>query len=293
VALWRTFHGLYPYSARTYLNNQITPLPGALLLAAPFWALGDSAYQNLFWIPALFVAFAKVSPRGRALVYWLCAVFLAPAVFEEMMVGGDYATNSIYVAVATLLLIRVAADPGAATWKSLLAAALWGVAVCSRLNYVIIVPVVLIHLFFQIGLKRTCILAGIAAFTALALALPFYFANPAEFSPLHVTSKMNGAEVTPPLILAAEALVFIVPFVLAAMRWARSEAGMMFVCAAGLIFPTLAAFALRVYQRDSSPLTFLAFAVSGVTFAIVGYLLAGSTSGQATQTAQSSSPLPA
>jgi membrane protease YdiL (CAAX protease family) len=34
----------YPYDARTYLHNPPTPLPGAMLLAAPFYALGHIAW---------------------------------------------------------------------------------------------------------------------------------------------------------------------------------------------------------------------------------------------------------
>ncbi|MCA1701797.1 MAG: hypothetical protein LC808_00410, partial [Actinobacteria bacterium] len=40
----------YPYTERTYLGNEITSLPGAILVSTPFVVLGSSAYQNLFWL---------------------------------------------------------------------------------------------------------------------------------------------------------------------------------------------------------------------------------------------------
>jgi len=51
VALQALLSGHYPYYAQTYLGNPPTPMPGALLLALPFFALGTSAWQNLFWLP--------------------------------------------------------------------------------------------------------------------------------------------------------------------------------------------------------------------------------------------------
>ena len=42
----RLLSGQYPYHARTYLDNPISPMPGSLLLAAPFVALGRSAYRT-------------------------------------------------------------------------------------------------------------------------------------------------------------------------------------------------------------------------------------------------------
>jgi hypothetical protein len=43
VALSALLRGSYPYHAVTFLGNQPTPAPGALLLAMPFFLLGNSA----------------------------------------------------------------------------------------------------------------------------------------------------------------------------------------------------------------------------------------------------------
>jgi len=58
-------HHEYPYDAVTYLGNPITPLPGALFLAAPFFALGHVSWQNILWL-ALFFLFTVRFFRHRA-----------------------------------------------------------------------------------------------------------------------------------------------------------------------------------------------------------------------------------
>lgn len=50
--------GHYPYYAKTFLGNPITPMPGALLLALPFYLLGNATLQNLFWLAVFFMLVA-------------------------------------------------------------------------------------------------------------------------------------------------------------------------------------------------------------------------------------------
>src|ERR1700678_157384 len=74
-------HHQYPYDTRTFLGNPPTPLPGAMLLAAPFFALGHIAWQNFLWL-ALFFSFTIYFFRYRATALFFLAVFLllAPAI---------------------------------------------------------------------------------------------------------------------------------------------------------------------------------------------------------------------
>src|SRR5439155_5860118 len=68
IATRHLFHLQYPYSTPTYLGNLVSQLPGALLLDAPFVALGRSAYQNLFWLPMLFLVLRRVAGSDRVAV---------------------------------------------------------------------------------------------------------------------------------------------------------------------------------------------------------------------------------
>src|ERR1700757_4608186 len=94
VELLAVHHHQYPYDARTFLGNPPTPLPGAMLLAAPFFALGHIAWQNFLWL-ALFFFFAVRFFRHRATALFYLAVFLlfAPAHLSDFTSGGDYLTN--------------------------------------------------------------------------------------------------------------------------------------------------------------------------------------------------------
>ena len=68
-------HHLYPYDARTFLGNPPTPLPGAMLLAAPFYAIHHIAWQNFLWL-ALFFVFTARWFRYRATALFFLATFL-------------------------------------------------------------------------------------------------------------------------------------------------------------------------------------------------------------------------
>jgi len=50
VATWKAmFDGKYPYYETSFLGNPISPMPGALLIALPFYVLGWTALQNIVW----------------------------------------------------------------------------------------------------------------------------------------------------------------------------------------------------------------------------------------------------
>ena len=90
--------GRYPYDVRTYLDNPITPLPGALLLALPFAALGLIVLQNWVW-PALFLATSGrlLGDRRRGLLVLATLLVLAPLALNELVAGGDLLINSLYL----------------------------------------------------------------------------------------------------------------------------------------------------------------------------------------------------
>jgi hypothetical protein len=270
VGIDRLLHGLYPYTGLTYLKQAITPLPGSFILALPFWAIHDSAYQNLLWMPLLFILFSQLGKKEVALPLWLGVVFLCPIVFEEMIVGGDYATNSIFVACSTMLLLHAAESKKTA--HGVLAAILWGICICSRLNYLLIILPVAIYLANRIGLGKALLLTGTGAAVLAGLALPFYFMDPTHFSPLHVTQLVNGSERAPNQILAAEAVGFLLPG-LATVKFAKSRESFAFVLAGTLLFPTLVAFAVRTLHDRSLSLDTLSLAAAGVVFAAIGYAL--------------------
>ena len=84
VALRALLAGHQPYRQLTYLRNPLTPLPGALLLALPFYLLGTSALQNLFWAPVLIVLAPSIVSSSRAGVsFLLMFIVLCPGALQD------------------------------------------------------------------------------------------------------------------------------------------------------------------------------------------------------------------
>lgn len=77
VAIAAMFRGEYPYAQTTYLGNPITPLPGALLLAIPFWSLGNAALQAVAWLAVWSAALLAVR-RTWLTVLAIAASALSP-----------------------------------------------------------------------------------------------------------------------------------------------------------------------------------------------------------------------
>ena len=84
----------YPYDALTFLGNPPTPLPGALVLAAPFFLIGHISWQNFLWIAAFFYfAIRFFQFRSTAFFFILILLLLSPSSLSDLTSGGDYLTN--------------------------------------------------------------------------------------------------------------------------------------------------------------------------------------------------------
>lgn len=216
LALNALLHHHYPYYAVTHFGNPITPMPGALLLALPFYLIGTAALQNLFWGPA-FLLFCRHAFQfeKQAFTFAILCVFANTAFLQDFGTGGDYAINIFYVTMAAAFLhLRLMKD---ASWRPLLfAAALLGVTLASRPVWCLILPV----LFFQ-GIRRGVSLkaflaCAVAGAMCLILVVPFYLHDPAHFSPLHVAGLAQsaipyGAVLLPALALLIAPLALLLP----------------------------------------------------------------------------------
>ena len=210
IAIQALLDGRFPYGGRTYLGGPVTPLPGALLIGMPFHLLGAVAVQNVA------VTLAVVLALGRTLrelpARWLLpgvVTLVNPGFMQDYVTGGDYAVNALYVGAALWGAVR--AVDGGVPWRMAAAAALLGVAVCSRPVYGVAVVILAAHGWHRRGPAAGLGPGALAAGVALALALPFYLHDPAGFSPLHVTGKLPpGAwplEVVLPVLAAVAAAV--------------------------------------------------------------------------------------
>jgi hypothetical protein len=182
-------HGRSPYGEPTYLGNVVHQLPGAIVLAAPFVLMGSSAIQNLFWIPLFFlVAWREARtwmPDADTNIIRLTWTVLgaSPIVIHEVATGTGHSSNAIFVLVGLWWLVR--------TRRPVVASVLWGVALASRANFVLLMPIAwgALRRRWGIGLATACAL--VSATTVAALTLPFYLHDPAGFGPMEAMNRLT------------------------------------------------------------------------------------------------------
>jgi hypothetical protein len=201
-------HGAYPYHAHTYLGNPITPMPGALLLAAPFYLLGTAVIQNILWT-SLFLVFLWQYFRSSwsGIFYFLVFFLLCPACIQDYLTGGDYCINTIYVLLAFYWVAHTHFTDKHANMR-IASMVFLAVTLCSRPTYVTIVAPVISALVLQQQGKRALFqFLLICGLVATVLVMPFYFFDPPGFSPLQ-TAKFNVYGI--PTWLHADALIPLV-----------------------------------------------------------------------------------
>src|SRR5205823_135849 len=164
----------YPYSTPTYLGNLISQLPGAVLLAVPFVAIGSSAYQNLFWLAALFLVLRRYLGDGRLALGAFWVALASPGTLRELVTGGDLIANNAYLAVFSLGVLAL--DPTTPTRRVLrLGSAVGlGLALSSRANVLALVPLLFAALARREGRRTAVGLLGLALAVCAAVTLPFY-----------------------------------------------------------------------------------------------------------------------
>ncbi|WP_433798619.1 hypothetical protein [Actinomycetospora sp. CA-084318] len=288
VALTRLAGGLYPYTGTTYLGNPITPLPGSLVLAAPFWAVsGHAAWQNLVWTLVLLpVLNGGWRLRSTPTLVWVLVV-ITPEVLREFLVGDDLVTSVVPPVAATAWVLQ-ARSPFVLTTG----AVALGIATCTRPHLALVVVIVAVAVGLRPddrkasllspgdsndaslprGASRGLIVGGVGALSWAVLIGPFLLGGLDRFSPLHVGAKVTGERGLHPAIVGIALLALaLVVLVLARLR-PTTEAAVGWCAAAVLIAPTVlsAAFWLlltgSVWQADltlgAGAIPFAAWAVA-------------------------------
>lgn len=270
MATVKLLHGHFPYDELTYLDNPISPLPGALVLAAPFVLVGNSAYQNFFWLVIFFLILRGYSRDSRPTLFWVAAVLvLSPVLMNEIVAGGDYLANSIYVLVFILILVdeeRWQFPP----WTEYLFAVLFGVSLSSRANFFLLLPLVFAALVRRRGWIQAMVLTLISMGIFAAITLPFYLHDPAHFSPFQVQHfKLLRFEPTLPragLLIPAAAGVLAVILAIFRVRDTRR-----LLTAGALVeaVPLLSAECLRIIQLHRWDFAYLSYGVNVLVLATV------------------------
>ncbi len=194
IAVTEMLHGRYPYYQRTYLNAPISPLPGAILLAMPFVVLGNSAYQNIFWLFCFVLGMRWYLKSGlwALLLLWVILA-LSPIVWNEFVTGGDLLANNIYMLLFVLGMLNAvfALSNGGKWWVAVGASVLFGIGLSSRSNFFLLMPLVFSSLVQHAGVKKAFFYTAISCGVCVAITVPFYLYDPAGFSPLTTFGKVK------------------------------------------------------------------------------------------------------
>lgn len=218
VATTNLLHGRYPYYGRTYLGNPLDHFPGILLLSSAFVLLGNSAYQNFFWICVfIFVAHAYLRDTRLVLFLFWMILFLSPVVMQEFVTGGDLISNSIYVLTFALSLVKSVSNPHAKKRTKILFAILLGIGLSSRLIYLPCLLLVFSALVQNSGWKTALKYIGVTYIAFLAVTATFFIYDPKNFTPFHQFKMLNQLRSPVPfsaiiLSLVAGIIVLILSF---------------------------------------------------------------------------------
>ena len=186
VATTALLHGRYPYYFRGYLGSPTHSLPGSLVLAVPFVLIGNSAYQNFFWLAIFFIAMRLYLKDGRlALLMLWASLLLSPGLLHELVTGGDLISNSLYVLLFMLFMVNAVPRSDRSCWLKAGSAILLGVGLSSRANFLLLLPLVFSMLVQIAGWKAAAKYVGLTCMTFGAITIPFYLYDPQGFYPLH------------------------------------------------------------------------------------------------------------
>jgi hypothetical protein len=272
IAATELLHGRYPYYPETYLGNPISPLPGAVLLALPFVVLGNSAYQNLFWLLVFFIAMKSYLKDSRSALTLLWTIFvLSPIVLYALLIGSDYISNSLYVLLFLLWMTASISRPDHSSWEKALFAVLLGIGLSSRANFILLLPLGFSALVQNAGWKSAVKYTAITCIAFMVITIPFYLYDPQGFSPLTSIDELGRFRSLVPFAGYAIPIVTgIIALALSFFQPASRNLDVLFRnCAIVLAFPVLCGIILSTIGLGRIDFSFALF---GAFFLFFGAL---------------------
>jgi hypothetical protein len=244
-------HRESPYAQHTYLGNALHQMPGSFVITLPFVLAGTSALQNLFWLPMFFLAVrAETRDGSEALQFAWLVLVCSPVVLQQVATGTGHVSNTISVVLGLWWLTRT-------THRSL-AAVFWGIALASRANFLLLVPLAFGWLAQKRGWTEAIRATTLTLATVVGLTLPFYLLDPATFGPLDAADRVLRFDVLFPH--AGLAMLVFTLFLAVLLAGRPMERHNLFKkCAlVQAVFPVAGAF-LRTLQNGSFDLSYATY----------------------------------
>ena len=270
--------GHYPYQAETDAGNPIGPMPGALLLAIPFVLLGNSAYQNLFWLFMFFLSMKSYLKDGRlALLMLWVMLALSPDVLRNLVTGDDKLANSVYVLLFIMWMVSNIPRPHHSSWIKLSSAILLGIALSSRANFVLLLPLVFSTLVQRAGWKPATKYTAVTCVSFCAVTAPFYLYDPQGFGPRVTAGKLGqfqplipSTDIVIPLGIILPLLTAVIALMLSFDSMSRNLPVLFRNCAIVQAFPVLCAVVLdSIMIADGVDLRYFEYGIFFLFFGAV------------------------
>ncbi len=178
----------HPYTQRSYYGAPCSSGLGMLLIYLPFVAL------NIYEMGAIFFGFfATLTIRNYLnntyeLATFITLFFSSIFVIELLTVGSDLFIIGFGLVILGYNLVRGVNNKNKFSifWLAILT----GLLASTRINFIIIVPIVSILIFIHWP-KGGLIFAFISTCIAVIPSLFVYLINPLDFTPLHLTGKAD------------------------------------------------------------------------------------------------------
>jgi len=264
-------HGRYPYYAVTQLGNPVSQMPGSLVVAVPFVLLGNAALQNLAWCAVYFFVSVRLIGdvrQGLALAVLLLAA--CPIIFQDLVTGGDLVANSVMVLSAMVLVMNQEGGSWS-TGQSLFTSALLGLALSSRLSFLLLAPLLAERLVWRVGVRQAAGSLLVAALVFLAITLPFYLYDPAGFAPLSIQNKFaQFGDYAPERVVILPALCLAFSIAVALWPEARDAAGWLVRVGLILLMPVVLLVALVSIRSGGLLLRYCAYGIPAALFGALG-----------------------
>lgn len=277
ISAGNLLHGKYPYYEDAPDAGPLSVLPGSILLASPFVAAGNSAYQNLFWLAA-FVVFAACIFDNRLLALTLIAVSLAlsPSAMHEFISGGDLMSNGIFVAVFSILALREWTSENSSNIGRWAALILFGLALASRPNFLFILPLFGAILWRETSFNKAITASCVVFLAFCTVTLPFYFISPDNFTPLIARAKIEIPGIpwaSVGVIVVTAALTIASSFALLLRQHENPTVAFARQCTLVILAPMISMVILRSLSSGSPDFEFMRdrFGLMYIPFALIGW----------------------